>query len=126
MHYVDGFVLAVPQARLAEYRRMAPVVGDDKPAHPLQVHPLGGQAVMLQPQLAANFVEQAWTRPGLLAACYRRGFAAIRHIGSRMPDSAGSSRCITARWIGQVLDVPQENALTAPTGGAHDKSYRPE
>ena len=23
MHYVDGFVLAVPQARLAEYRRMA-------------------------------------------------------------------------------------------------------
>ncbi len=67
MHYVDGFVLAVPQARLAEYRRMAPVVGDDEPAHPLQVHPLGGQAVMLQPQLAANFVEQAWTRPGLLA-----------------------------------------------------------
>jgi uncharacterized protein YbaA (DUF1428 family) len=23
MHYVDGFVLAVPQARLAEYRKMA-------------------------------------------------------------------------------------------------------
>ena len=23
MHYVDGFVLAVPQAKLAEYRRMA-------------------------------------------------------------------------------------------------------
>ena len=33
---------------------------------------LGGQAVMLQPQLAANFVEQAWDAAGLLAACYRR------------------------------------------------------
>ena len=70
----------------AHRARMALAVAQDEAAYPCHVSLLGAQAVVLEPQTAANFGQQTRWLPHRTGTRYILGFACVNHYAHRFAD----------------------------------------
>ena len=96
-----------PHRHHIKFAGMAPPIGMDIPANPVHIGPLGLEAVVLQPQTAANFVQQVRSRRtmrrpaiGLFRIGYQGVVAVICHIEVSMPSISTDWRSEKAHAIG--------------------------